>query len=62
MKIIDDLKASTETPRIKRATDGKANATTDASSTYASRERGGVVVSRKVIVMDDKKKVGKVLP
>lgn len=62
MKIIDDLKASTETPRIKRATDCKANATTDVSSTYTSRERGGVVASRKVVVMDDKKKEGKVLP
>ena len=62
MEVIDDLKASTETPRIKQATDGKANATTDGSSTYASLEKDGAVASHKAVVMDDKKKVGKVLP
>ena len=60
MEVIDDLKASTETPRIKQATDGKANATTDGSSTYASLEKDGAVASHKAVVMDDKKKVGKV--
>jgi transposase-like protein len=62
MEVIDDLKASTETPRIKQATDGKANATTDGSSTYASLEKDGAVASHKAVVMDDKKKLGKVLP
>ena len=38
MEVINDLKASTETPKIKQATDGKVNATTDGSNTYASLE------------------------
>ena len=50
MEVIDDLKASTETPRIKQATDGKANATTDGSSTYASLEKDGAVASHKAVV------------
>lgn len=62
MEVIDDLKASTETPKVKQATGGKANATTDGSNTYASLEKDGAVASHKAIVMDDKKKVGKVLP
>ena len=62
MEVIDDLKASTETPKIKQATDGKVNATTDGSNTYASLEKDGAVASHKAVVMDDKKKVGKVLP
>ncbi|KAA4159524.1 IS1595 family transposase, partial [Bacteroides ovatus] len=52
----------TETPKIKQATDGKVNATTDGSNTYASLEKAGAVASHKAVVMDDKKKVGKVLP
>lgn len=62
MEVIDDLKASTEVPRIKQATDGMANATTDGSNTYASLEKDGIVASHKVVVMDDKKKAGRVLP
>ena len=62
MEVIDDLKASTETPKIKQATDGKANVTTVGSNTYAPLEKDGAVSSPKAVVMDDKKKVGKVLP
>lgn len=60
MEVIDELKASTEKQKIKQATGGKANATADGSNTYASLEKDGTVASHKAIVMDDKKKVGKV--
>ena len=56
MEVIDDLKASTETPRIKQATDGKANATTDGSSTYASLEKDGAVASHKAVVQEKSRK------
>lgn len=62
MEVIDDLKASTEVSKIKQATDGKTNVTTDGSNTYASLEKDEIVAFHKIIVMDDKKKVGKALP
>ena len=62
MDAIDDLKASTETSKIKQTTGGKANVTTDNSNIYAPLEKDGMVASHKAVAMDDKKKMGKVLP
>ena len=41
MEVIDDLKASTETPKVKQATGGKANATTDGSTHTPPLRRTG---------------------
>ena len=47
MEVIDDLKASTEIPKVKQATGGKANATTDGANTYASLEKDGAVAGHR---------------
>lgn len=62
MKVVEDLKSSSEKPKIERGTDGKAHVTTDGSSTYASLEKSEAVASHRQVTMKDKKQVGKVLP
>ena len=54
-EFIDDLKVSTETPKMKQATDRKANVATDGSNTYASLGKDAAVATHKADVMDDRK-------
>lgn len=62
MMVIPDLKASTEESRIKPSIDNKTQATTDASSSYATLVDHDIVGGHDSYVMKDKTLVGKVLP
>ena len=62
MQVIGDFKASTIMGKIKAGTGGNADVNTDGFSSYVSLEKDGMMASHKAVVMEDKKKVGKVLP
>lgn len=62
MMVIPDLKVVTEEDKIKTSVDAKAEATTDAASSYSSLAKNGVVAKHDTYVMRDKTMVGKVLP
>lgn len=62
MQVIGNLKSSTLTDKVKQGTDGSADVTTDGYNGYSSIEKDGNVAAHHVVVMDDKEKVGKVLP
>lgn len=62
MIAIPDLKAATEENAIKKTVDNKANATTDASTSYSTLISHHIIAEHKTFVMKDKSLVGKVLP
>lgn len=62
MLVLDDLKAKTEEEKISKSIDKGSKVTTDASTSYKSLKKNGLVKEHEAVVMADKKTVGKVLP
>ena len=62
MIVIPDMKAVTEENKIKASVYAKAEATTDASKSFSTLVKNGVVAKHESFVMKDKTMVGRVLP